>query len=248
MTPTPVGMRCPECSRQRTRVVTARNISAVPTVTYVLIAVNVIIFIGELATGVGAVSGGLGNSWLIEHGALSRFTVAQGEWWRLVTSGFLHASLIHIGLNMYILYMLGQMLEPAIGGFRFALIYFVALLAGSFGALLFTKIGLTVGASGAVFGIAGAGVFVMRSRGIDPMQSGLPMFIGINLLFSFVISGISIGGHIGGLIGGALAAIVLFDIGERRRHVVPQWVPLLMVAGIGAAAVVGSLVVANSTF
>ena len=174
MTPTPVGMRCPECSRQRTRVVTARNISAVPTVTYVLIAVNVIIFIGELATGVGAVSGGLGGSWLIEHGALSRFTVAQGEWWRLVTSGFLHASLIHIGLNMYILYMLGQMLEPSIGGFRFALIYFVALLAGSFGALLFTPVGLTVGASGAVFGIAGAGVFVMRSRGIDPWQSGLP--------------------------------------------------------------------------
>ena len=246
MTPTPVGMRCPECSRQRTRVVTARNISAVPTVTYVLIAVNVIIFIGELATGVGAVSGGLGGSWLIEHGALSRFTVAQGDWWRLVTSGFLHASLIHIGLNMYILYMLGQMLEPAIGGFRFALIYFVALLAGSFGALLFTPVGLTVGASGAVFGIAGAGVFVMRSRGIDPWQSGLPMFIGINLVFSFVISGISIGGHIGGLIGGALAAIVLFDIGERRRHLVPQFVPLLMVVGIGAAAVVGSLIVAHS--
>ena len=158
MTPTPVGMRCPECSRQRTRVVTARNISAVPTVTYVLIAVNVIIFIGELATGVGAVSGGLGGSWLIEHGALSRFTVAQGDWWRLVTSGFLHASLIHIGLNMYILYMLGQMLEPAIGGFRFALIYFVALLAGSFGALLFTPVGLTVGASGAVFGDRRRGV------------------------------------------------------------------------------------------
>ena len=91
MTPTPVGMRCPECSRQRTRVRTARNISAEPTVTYVLIAINVIIFIGELATGVGAVSGGLGGSWLIEHGALSRFTVAQGDCWRLVTSGFLHA-------------------------------------------------------------------------------------------------------------------------------------------------------------
>ena len=72
------------------------------------------------------------------------------------------------------------------------------------------------------------------------------MFIGINLVFSFVISGISIGGHIGGLIGGALAAIVLFDIGERRRHLVPQFVPLLMVAGIGAAAVVGSLIVAHS--
>jgi membrane associated rhomboid family serine protease len=99
-----------------------------------------------------------------------------------------------------------------------------------------------------VFGLAGAGIFVMRSRGIDPMQSGLPMFIGINLLFSFVISGISIGGHIGGLIGGALSAIVLFDIGERRRGSVPQSIPLLMIAGIGVASVIGAIVVAKSSF
>jgi membrane associated rhomboid family serine protease len=248
MTPTPVGMRCPECSRQRTKVVTARTMSGVPTLTYALIVINVIVFLGELATGVGAVSGGLGGSWLIEHGALSRFTVAHGDYWRLVTAGFLHASIIHIALNMYILYMLGQMLEPAIGSFRFGLIYFVSLLAGSFGALVLTKFGLTVGASGAVFGLAGAGIFVMRSRGIDPMQSGLPMFIGINLLFSFVISGISIGGHIGGLIGGALCAIVLFDIGERRRGSVPQFIPLLLIAGIGVASVIGAIVVAKSSF
>jgi membrane associated rhomboid family serine protease len=248
MTPTPVGMRCPECSRQRTKVVTARTMSGVPTLTYALIVINVIVFLGELATGVGAVSGGLGGSWLIEHGALSRFTVANGDYWRLVTAGFLHASIIHIALNMYILYMLGQMLEPAIGSFRFGLVYVVSLLAGSFGALVLTKFGLTVGASGAVFGLAGAGVFVMRSRGIDPMQSGLPMFIGINLLFSFVISGISIGGHIGGLIGGALSAIVLFDIGERRRGSVPQFVPLLLIAGIGVASVIGAIVVAKSSF
>jgi membrane associated rhomboid family serine protease len=248
MTPTPVGMRCPECSRQRTKVVTTRTMSGVPTLTYALIVINVIVFLGELATGVGAVSGGLGGSWLIEHGALSRFTVANGDYWRLVTAGFLHASIIHIALNMYILYMLGQMLEPAIGSFRFGLIYLVSLLAGSFGALVLTKFGLTVGASGAVFGLAGAGIFVMRSRGIDPMQSGLPMFIGINLLFSFVISGISIGGHIGGLIGGALSAIVLFDIGERRRGSVPQSIPLLMIAGIGVASVIGAIVVAKSSF
>jgi membrane associated rhomboid family serine protease len=231
MTPTPVGMRCPECSRQRTKVVTTRTMSGVPTLTYALIVINVIVFLGELATGVGAVSGGLGGSWLIEHGALSRFTVANGDYWRLVTAGFLHASIIHIALNMYILYMLGQMLEPAIGSFRFGLIYLVSLLAGSFGALVLTKFGLTVGASG-----------------IDPMQSGLPMFIGINLLFSFVISGISIGGHIGGLIGGALSAIVLFDIGERRRGSVPQSIPLLMIAGIGVASVIGAIVVAKSSF
>jgi membrane associated rhomboid family serine protease len=247
MTPTPVGMRCPECARQRTRVVRARSVGGgAPTVTYALIAINVAVFLAEIGTGAGAVGGGLASSSLVEHGALSRFTVANGDYWRLVTAGFLHAGFIHIAFNMYILYMLGQMLEPAIGSFRFALIYFVSLLAGSFGALIFTKTGLTVGASGAVFGLAAAGVMVMRSRGVDPMQSGLPLFIGINLLLGFVISGISIGGHIGGLVGGGLAAVALFDIGERRRHVVPQVVPLLIVAGIGAASVAGAIAVAHS--
>ena len=246
MTPTPVGMRCPECARQRTRVVTARTMSGVPRVTYALIAANVIVFLAEIGTGVQLL-GGLGNSSVIRNFALSRFTVAQGDWWRLVTSGFLHANLIHIGFNMYVLYVLGMMLEPAIGSFKFALIYFVSLLAGSFGALLLSsEFALTLGASGAVFGLAGAGVMVMRSRGLDPMQSGLPVFIGINLLFSVTFAGISIGGHIGGLIGGALAAVVLFDIGERRRGMVPAAVPLLLAAAIGVACVIGSLAVAHS--
>jgi membrane associated rhomboid family serine protease len=247
MTPTPVGMRCPECARQRTKVVRARSMAGgAMTVTYALIAINVIVFLIEIGTGAGAAGGGLVNSSVVEHGALSRATVADGEYYRLVTSGFLHAGFIHIAFNMYILYMLGQMLEPAIGSFRFALIYFVSLLAGSFGALVFTKIGLTVGASGAVFGLAAAGVMVMRSRGIDPMQSGLPLFIGINLLLGFVISGISVGGHIGGLVGGALAAVALFDIGERRRGVVPQFVPLLLCLALAVVAVLGSVAVANS--
>jgi membrane associated rhomboid family serine protease len=247
MTPTPVGMRCPECARQRTKVVRAPTMAGTGTpVTYALIAINVIVFLIEIGTGAGAAGGGLVNSSVVEHGALSRATVADGDYWRLVTAGFLHAGFIHIAFNMYILWMLGQMLEPAIGSFRFALIYFVSLLAGSFGALIFTKTGLTVGASGAVFGLAAAGVMVMRSRGIDPMQSGLPLFIGINLLLGFVISGISIGGHIGGLVGGALAAVALFDIGERRRGVVPQVVPLLLVAALGVASVLGAIAVANS--
>jgi membrane associated rhomboid family serine protease len=247
MTPTSVGMRCPECARQRTKVVRPRSMATgVMPVTYTLIAVNVIVFLVEIGTGAGAAGGGLVNSSVVAHGALSRFTVANGDYWRLVTSGFLHAGFIHIAFNMWILYMLGQMLEPAIGSFRFALIYFVSLLCGSFGALLFTKVGLTVGASGAVFGLAGAGVMIMRSRGIDPMQSGLPLFIGINLLLGFVISGISVGGHIGGLVGGAVAAIALFDIGERRRHSIPQAVPYLLVVAIGVAAVIGSIAVANS--
>jgi membrane associated rhomboid family serine protease len=215
-------------------------------VTYALMAINVIVFLVEIGTGAGVLNGGVLASSVVARGALWGPAVAGGDYWRLVTSGFLHANFIHILFNMWILYMLGQMLEPAIGPFRFSLIYFVSLLCGSFGALVLSKNSVTLGASGAVFGIAGAGVMIMRSRGIDPMQSGLPLFIGINLVLGLVISHVSIGGHIGGLIGGALAGVALFDVGERRRGAVPQFVPILLCLAIAVAAVIGSIVVAKS--
>ncbi len=244
MTPTPVGMRCPECAKQRTRVRTGRTLAVEPTVTYTLIAINVLVFLAELATGAGAVSGGLSASSVIEHGALSRATVADGEVWRIVTAGFLHAGFLHIAFNMYALYILGQMLEPAIGHLRFGLIYFVSLLAGSFGALLLSPTGLTLGASGAVFGVMAAGILILRSRGINPMQTGLPLFLGLNLLLTFTVSGISIGGHLGGIAGGGLAALVLFELGERRS--ISRLVPVLLLVGLGVVAVVGSIAVSQS--
>jgi len=222
MTTTPVGMRCPECSTQRTKVVRMRDMTKIPRVTYGLIAVNAIAFLAE---GRFALSGQVGGSTVYDKGALLGSTdfpsfadqgVAHGEWWRLVTSGFLHAGLLHIGMNMLILYWLGRMLEPAIGSVRFAAVYVTSLLAGSFGALLLTPHTFTVGASGAIFGLAGAAVVEMRSRQIPIMQSGLGTLILINLLFSFTSSGISIGGHVGGLIGGALAGLVL-QFADRRR-------------------------------
>ena len=242
MTPTPVGMRCPECARQRTKVRTARTLAVEPTLTYILIGICVVLQIGESLSGAGALSGGLGGSQLFIKGALFGPAVADGEVWRLVTAGFLHAGLFHLLLNMYALYILGLMLEPAIGHVRFGLIYFVSLLCGSFGALLVTPNSLTVGASGAVFGLMGAGVVVLRNRGFDAMQSGLPFFIGINLLFTFLVPGISVGGHVGGLIGGALAAVLLFDVPERMR--LPQVAPALLAGALGAAAVVGSIAIA----
>jgi membrane associated rhomboid family serine protease len=244
MTPTSVGMRCPECSRQRTKVMTARTMRVEPTVTYALIAINVIAFLAELVTGANAASGLGGGSDLIRHGALSRATVANGDYWQLVTSGFLHAGFLHLAFNMYALYILGQLLEPITGHVRFTIIYVVSLLAGSFGALLLTKHGFTVGASGAVFGLMGAAILVLRHRGFDVMQSGLVFFLGINLLFSFTISGISVGGHVGGLIGGTLAAFALFPLRERYR--VPEAVAYLMVVAIAVVSVVGAIAVANS--
>jgi membrane associated rhomboid family serine protease len=194
-----------------------------------------------MASGSGSGTG-LGGSSLVSSGALDGPDVASGEVYRLVTSGFLHAGFIHLALNMYILWILGTMFESSVGRLRFLLIYFVAMLSGAFGALLLTPNAYTVGASGAIFGLMGAGVIVLRSRGIDPMQSGLPVLIGINLLFSFAVSGISIGGHIGGLIGGALAAMAL-DAPERIRGL-PRAVGPVLAGAVGALAVAASLAVA----
>jgi membrane associated rhomboid family serine protease len=211
--------------------------------TYVLIGICVVAFIGQVAGGASATGSGFGGSTLLVHGALSGPAVADGDYWRLVTAGFLHANFFHLLFNMISLWILGSLLEPAIGRLRFALIYFVALLAGSFGALLVSPDSLTVGASGAIFGLMGAAVVVMRNRGINPMESGLGLWIGLNLLITFAVPSISIGGHIGGLIGGGLAALVLFNLRDAVRA--PSMLPNLLCVAIGAAAVVGSIAVAS---
>jgi membrane associated rhomboid family serine protease len=236
MTPTAVGMRCPECSNQRTRVVRLREMSAVPRVTYGLIAVNVLVYLvekihiggGETLYYRGAL---LGSPEIpgIEQG------VAYGQWYRLVSGGFLHANIFHIGMNMLILYWLGRMLEPAIGSMRFAIVYATSLFAGAFGALLLTPHAFTVGASGAIFGLAGCAVVEMRSRNIPVMESGLGALILINLLFSFSSSGISLGGHVGGLIGGALAGLVL-QVAGRRRSLALALTGCLALSGVFVAA------------
>jgi membrane associated rhomboid family serine protease len=242
MTATQVGMRCPECARQRTRVRTTGSLSNEPTLTYVLIGVNVVAFLGAALSGAGALSGGTGGSSLIEDGAVNGPGVADGEVWRLVTGGFLHAGLFHLLFNMFALYILGGVLEPAIGRLRFGLIYFVSLLSGSFGAILIDPDVNTVGASGAVFGLMGAAVVVMRNRGINPLESGLLAIIGLNLLITFLYPGISIGGHLGGLVGGALAALLLFEVPDRVR--VPTAAANALVVGVGVLAVTGSIAVA----
>ncbi len=242
MTTTSVGMRCPDCASQKTKVRTAGSLQPEPTLTYALIAVNVIVALGSLLSGGGATSGG---STLIGDGGLSRFGIEQGEYWRLLTSGFLHAGALHLLFNMFGLYILGGLLEPAIGRLRFGIIYFVSLLAGAFGALLIQPEGLTVGASGAIFGLMGAAVIIMRSRGMNPMESGLGLWIGLNLLITFTIPNISIGGHIGGLLGGALAAFVMVDLRERVR--IPPVAGLLLAGAIGVAAVVGAIAVSSAS-
>jgi len=244
MTPTPVGMRCPECARQRTRVRSMPSVTrgGEPTVTFVLMALNVIAFLGEGRFGVGNQSGG---STLFDRFALYGPKISHDhEYWRLITSGFLHAGLLHIFFNMYLLYLLGQMLEPAIGSVRFVLLYFGSLLAGSFGALLATPDTVTVGASGAVFGLMGAAAVEMRARGIDPFQTGIGGLIVFNLVLSFVLNGISVGGHIGGLIGGVLIGFLYTQVDRGR---LPQQAAIAGSVLVGAVAAAAGIAVAGGS-
>ena len=241
MTPTPVGMRCPECARERTRVRTAASIGGEPVVTYVLIGLNVAAFIGSLAGGSAVASRGGGS--VVDNGALFGPAIAyQHEYWRLVTGAFLHAGFIHIAFNMYLLWILGGMLEPALGRLRFIALYAVSLLGGSFGALLASPHTLTVGASGAVFGLMGASVVIMRARGFDPRASGIPMLIVINLLFTFLFPGISIGGHVGGLVAGVVTGWLLEQAAGRTRSVA---LPVLACLAMAAGEVAGAIAVAG---
>jgi len=234
MTPTPVGMRCPECSRDRTPVRTMASIGGGdPVLTYVLIGINVLLFLGSR-----------GSSTAYFDLVLAAGPVADGEVWRAISGAFLHAQgsfgFLHIGFNMYLLYILGQMLEPSLGKWRFGAIYFTSLFTGAFGAILLSSPNsYTVGASGAVFGLMGAGVVFLRARGIDPMQSGLGPTILINLAFPFLFPGlnVSIGGHVGGLLGGFLAGWIVTRMAERRSS---PLLPVLACAAISAVALVAT--------
>jgi membrane associated rhomboid family serine protease len=247
MTSTSVGMRCPECARQTTKVrvgqaafgTTAGKMPA----TYALIGINVIVFLIELAGGgSGSLSGG-GS--VIHDAGLRGPDIANGDWWRVITGGFLHAGFLHLLLNMYVLYVAGRILEPGIGTPRFLGIYFVSLIAGSLGALIVDPNTVTVGASGAIFGLMAAVIVVARGRGVDELAQQFGLFVVLNLVLTFSISGISVGGHIGGLIGGLVAAMLVIFV-ERRMSGRPGYT--LEIAGIllmFAATFAGALAVAG---
>ncbi|MGC1166540.1 MAG: rhomboid family intramembrane serine protease [Solirubrobacterales bacterium] len=238
MTPTPVGMRCPECMQQRTKVVRgvgggASGFQQMPA-SFILIGLNVIAYLIEIGSGAGGFSSS--GSTIVGDFALFGPAVAEGEWYRLVTSGFLHASLFHIGFNMLLLFFLGRLLEPALGTPRFVALYFASLLAGSMGALLLDPNALTLGASGAVFGLAGATFVIARGRGMDAIAGEIGFLIVFNLIFSFVVPRISVGGHLGGLAAGFLCALAIVA-GERgylgRRHF-PAELAIIVLIAVGA--------------
>jgi membrane associated rhomboid family serine protease len=244
MTVAPVGLRCPDHSgrpqgvaRVRSRVRRAGWAGTGALVTKTLIAINVLAYLAEIGSGSGATAASSGSSF-VDRFDLFGPAVANGGWWRLVTSGFLHANVLHIGLNMLILWLIGSPLEEMLGRGRYLLLYFVSLLAGSAGALLQAPHVHTVGASGAIFGLFGA-LLVLEYFATGQIVGGQAFgLIVINLVLSFAFSGISWGGHIGGLVGGILGTLVLARFG--RGHAAYGRVGLLGIAGmvfIGAASV-----------
>lgn len=222
MTTSPVGMHCPECAGQRTPVRTAASIgrSAGAPVTYALMAIVALVFLAEAGGGGGALGAEGGGRVIRDWGLYGPAVDRDGEWWRLLTGGFLHAGPLHLLMNMFVLYVLGTLLEPAVGSARFAGIYATSLLAGSCGALLLDPDVVTVGASGAVYGLMAATFLIARRRGVEQVASQIGFWLVINLAFTLSVPGISLGGHAGGLAGGALAAVVLLAaerLGDRRE-------------------------------
>jgi membrane associated rhomboid family serine protease len=237
MTAAPVGLRCPDHAGSRRTVKPPRVVrrtsrgSTAALVTRSLIAANVVIYLVTASQGAGLNSPG---GQLFRQWALDGPDVANGGWWRLITAAFLHASVIHIGLNMYVLWIIGSPVEEYLGRARFLALYFVSGLAGSAGALVITPLALTVGASGAIFGILGA-LLIIEWQTTGRLAGNAMTWIVINLALSFVISNISIGGHVGGLIGGILVTLAFANWG--RGHAAFGRVGTLGVIGIVAVAV-----------
>jgi membrane associated rhomboid family serine protease len=226
MTFGPVGIRCPDHSGkaqgaqrivQNVKRRSARNPGIVTTT---LIAINVGIYLLQLAGGAPVTSNG---GWIYEHGALvidaiystgESAGLAHGEWWRLLSSAFLHYGPVHLGMNMLSLWWIGRPLEDWLGPVRYILLYVVSGLAGSAGALLLSPNDVTVGASGAIFGILGAALVLERQQTYVLGGSAVTLLI-VNLAFTFYFRGsISVGGHLGGLAGGALAIFALSRFGK----------------------------------
>jgi membrane associated rhomboid family serine protease len=229
-----VGSHCVDCVKAarpdvktRARFWNARH----PTlVTYVLIVINAAVYLWTASSPRNEI-----------RIALAEPFIQNGEYYRLITSGFLHFGLFHIGMNMLLLFQLGQLLEPAIGRVRFALLYFASLLAGSFGALLMQPNGLTGGASGAVFGLMAAAAVGLHRR-VNIFQSGIGTVLILNLVITFTIPNISVGGHLGGATAGAITGFVVL---APPYNTLPKWASYAAPVVVMVVSVIGSLVVSG---
>jgi membrane associated rhomboid family serine protease len=214
LTQADIGSLCTECLRRAKPATRERirfwNAAQSVLVTRAIIGLNLVIFVWVLFGTDRYIGGGVINGRELDM-ALSQFFIDNGEWYRLISSGFLHFGLFHVGMNMFLLWQLGVLLEPALGRARFALLYFVSMLGGAVGALVLSPNALTGGASGAVFGLMAAASVGLQQRGVNPLKTGIGATLILNLLITFTIPGISIGGHLGGALMGAAAGYAMLE-------------------------------------
>lgn len=204
-----VGVHCSECvAGNKQKVYTRATVpGAQGSATRVLIGLNIAVFLLQFVLWDATVTSD--GTTALELATFGPSIDLDGEWWRIFTSGFGHFGIIHLGMNMYSLHILGPIIERRLGPRRFALAYFAALVGGSFGAVLLNPLSLSMGASGAIFGLLGLLVMMFRSQGISIAQSGLGPVLLLNLFIS--LSGyVSLGGHAGGFLVGIVLGAMYF--------------------------------------
>jgi membrane associated rhomboid family serine protease len=244
MVPASVGFQCPECVAEGRKAVRPVRTVYGGTVrrggldaTRILIGVNLAVFLIAAGSGAGVLSGN-GTSSIYDHFALIPPAVAHGEWYRLVSSMFLHFGVLHIAFNMWALYVIGTPLEQMLGRLRYVVLYALAGLGGAIASLAFGPVfEVAAGASGAIYGLFGAFYVITRRRGLE--TGPIVLLIGINLVFSFTFSGIDWHAHVGGLVVGAAvaAAFAFAPAGPSRDRL-----QALGCAGVLVVLVVGGLV------
>ncbi|RIJ69457.1 rhomboid family intramembrane serine protease [Nakamurella silvestris] len=223
LSPASVGFHCRACvaesqaTQRVARTVSGARAGVEPFVTYILIAINVIVFLIVSIQAGSADNPSRSALWI--DGALIPGAVSDGDYYRMVTAGFLHGGLIHVGLNMLSLYFLGPTLERILGRTRFAVVYLISLLGSSVSVLLLSSPTVpTIGASGAIFGLLGALAVTFKRMNYDLRQ--LAVLIVINLVITFRVDGISWQAHLGGLVVGAIVgAAMVYPSRENRMKV-----------------------------
>jgi rhomboid protease GluP len=185
-----------------------------PVVTYTLIAINVLVFLGMLVNGANIM--GPTSYQMIHWGANFGPLTVHGQWWRLFTACFLHFGIIHIGFNMWVLYQIGLFTEPLFGPFLYLALYLLAGICGNFISLIVHPMGVGAGASGAIFGVYGGLLaFLLRYRGVvNPAASkavtrSVLIFLAYNLFYGLADRSTDLTAHIGGLATGFLAGLIL---------------------------------------
>ena len=257
-----VGSHCLSCAKAgrpdvktRARFWSARQPLLV---TMTLIGINVAIFVAVLlfTRDPGALTGSVTDAHL--RFGLSREVLAQqiawqssegifitepDGWYRLVTSGFMHFGVMHLAFNMYFLYALGRLLEPAMGRVQYLLLYMASLLGGSLGVIVIGGAGVTAGASGAVFGLLAAATIGLWRRGVNPFTTGIGATLILNLFITFAIPGISVGGHVGGMVAGSICGLVMLAPSHKSF---PKWASYATPVAVGAFSVIASVMIVTS--